>query len=531
MKNVLNTKKIISSIGTAAILLTIGGTYQDAHAAEKTNTNTTHANEHANKMAKKYVKNVTISYKDPVTNEIVSKNVNANIKTVNYQNFLKIAEKNVKADHNISKQKAHHLVKDNIETFNVTYLKNDKIYQQVVSKKQPKLNKKYDTDKTNASVRVTYKDPKTNKKKTTDIIPSSKNITSESVIKPLVKDISGEKDDQESIEQSISNDVMKVEYLDPVTNKTVVKYIVNGKVTNTKTIEDKAKPAAPTTTTKPTSKVTKGTVQGYTKPFEFTPTKANKYNFGQGNFSSGWQDGLNIAKSTSNNAIDIKQLGSKTNVATVAAYSNASHTGLYSYGTGTAIGKHSILTAAHVVDNKNDTKKAFSKTPVSYLEVQPNRNGKKIPTRLTVDRIDMLNKGDVAVVHTKEDVSKYIPVRKIASESTIKNLKPKQDLYVNHYGWMQGDKYHDNNQYSSVYGTPYRSHIKFMKHATSIHPVGYIKGYMNHGASGSSFLTSNNEVTGVYTNGYTDDEAQRAHYNSGFMFINDLYKQVQNQRY
>lgn len=480
-------------------------------------------------MAKKYVKNVTISYKDPVTNEIVSKNVNANIKTVNYQNFLKIAEKNVKTDHNISKQKAHHLVKDNIETFNVTYLKNDKIYQQVVSKKQPKLNKKYDTDRTNASVRVTYKDPKTNKKKTTDVIPSSKNITSESVIKPLVKDISDKNDNQKGIEHAISSDVMKVEYQDPVTNKTVVKYIVNGKVIDTKTIEDKAKPV----TTTSTSKVTTKAIQRYTKPFEYNPTKGITYNFGQGYHSSGWQDGLNIAKSTPNSSIDIKRLGSssKTKVATIATFSNASHTGPYSYGTGTAIGKHLILTAAHVVDNKNGSKKAFSKTPVSYLEVQPNRNGKKIPTRLTVDRVDMLNKGDVAVVHTKEDVSKYIPVRKIASESTIKKLKPKQDLYVNHYGWMQGDKYHDNNQYSNVKETPYCSHIKFAKHATNIHPVGYVKGYLYAGSSGSSFLTPNNEVTGVYTNGYDDDAAKRAHYGSGFMFMNDLYKQVQNQRY
>lgn len=527
MINILNTKKIIGSIGTAAILLTVGGTYQDAHAAEKAHVNTTHANEHANKMAKKYVKNVTLSYKDPVTNEIVSKNVNANIKTINYQNFLKIAEKYVKTDHNISKQKAHQLVKDNIETFNVTYLQNDKTYQQVVSKKQPKLNKKYDTDRTSASVKVTYMDPKTNKKKTTDVIPSSKNITSESVIKPLVRDISDKKDDREGIEQSISNDVMKVEYFDPVTNKTVVKYIVNGKVVDTKTIEDKAEPV----TTPTTSKVTTNAVQRYTKPFEANPTKGITYNFGQGYYSSGWDDGFNIAKKIPNSDIDIKRLGSKSNIAAVASFSNASHTGTYSYGTGTAIGKHSILTAAHVVDNMNVTKKAFSKTPVSYLEVQPNRNGNTVPTHLTVDRVDMLNKGDVAVVHTKEDVSKYIPVRKVASESTIKNLKSKQDLYVNHYGWMQGDKYHDNNQYSNVKQTPYRSHIKFISHATNIHPVGYVKGYLYAGSSGSSFLTPNNEVTGVYTNGYTDDEPQRAHYGSGFMFINDLYKQVQNQRY
>ena len=530
MKNVLNTKKLISSIGTAAILLTVGGTYHDAHAAEKANTNTTHANEHANKMAKKYVKNVTLSYKDPVTNEIVSKNINANIKTVNYQNYLKIAESYVNKDHTISKQKAHQLVKNNIETFNVTYLKDDKTYQQVVSKSQPKLSKKYNTDRTSSSVKVTYKDPKTNKKKTTDVIPTSKNITSESIIKPLVKDISGEKDNQEGMEQSISNDIMKVEYLDPVTNKTVIKYIVNGKVVDTKTTENEAKPVTtPTPTT--TNKVTTNTTQRYTRPFEANPTQGITYNFGQGYHSSGWDDGFDVAKSIPNSDINIKRLGSKSNMAAVASFSNASHTGTYSYGSGTAIGKHSILTAAHVVDNMDKTKKAFSKTPVSYLEVQPNRNGNTVPTRLTVDRVDMLNKGDVAVVHTKEDVSKYIPVRSIASETTIKNLKPKQDLYVNHYGWMQGDKYHDNNQYSNVKVTPYRSHIKFAGHATNIHPVGYVKGYMYSGSSGSSFLTSKNQVTGVYTNGYTDDAAKRAHYGSGFMFINDLYKQVQNQRY
>lgn len=525
MIKVLNAKKMITTMGAAALLLTIGGSYHDVHAAE-----TKHVQ--ASTSIDSRVQNLTFSYKDPVTNKIKthSINVKGGVSTLNFDKVMRIVSMYVSLDNDISITKANTLVANNVNSLNVTYLEDDQTINQVLSKDQPKFDKKYNTKKAVSTIQVTYKNPKTKQMETIEFIPDKTNWTKYDVTQYLFNTSYKKypKMDQSTIRSIISSSPITVKEQMPSSDEVKVTKIEN---------DDIVKKSTTTVTPKPVESrvdnVETEMIKRYTQPMKYNLNGGSRYDFGAGNSLSGINDAIKLANGISNKDIPIRQIqkNEKSNVVGIGGYTNDSHTRNYTYGSGVAIGKHTIVTAAHVVDDEGASKKPFTSKPVSQLEVQPNRNGSSIPTRLPVDNVRMIKEGDVAVIHTKEDLSKYVPISPLASESSIKNLKPKDTLYANHYGRMENDKYKDGNVYSQEPITAYRSQVKFLGHATSIHPVGYTKGYLTGGSSGSGYMNEKNQVVGVHSFSFASDETLKNHMGGGYMFINDLYKQIQDQVY
>ena len=50
----------------------------------------------------------------------------------------------------------------------------------------------------------------------------------------------------------------------------------------------------------------------------------------------------------------------------------------------------------------------------------------------------MMQFGDVALLYTKEDISKYMKIRKIAPEKSITNIKANTPIHMYHYGLPTG---------------------------------------------------------------------------------------------
>ena len=165
MIKVLNAKKMITTMGAAALLLTIGGSYHDVHAAE-----TKHVQ--ASTSIDSRVQNLTFSYKDPVTNKIKthSINVKGGVSTLNFDKVMRIVSMYVSLDNDISITKANTLVANNVNSLNVTYLEDDQTINQVLSKDQPKFDKKYNTKKAVSTIQVTYKNPKTKQMETIESV-------------------------------------------------------------------------------------------------------------------------------------------------------------------------------------------------------------------------------------------------------------------------------------------------------------------------------------------------------------------------
>ena len=58
------------------------------------------------------------------------------------------------------------------------------------------------------------------------------------------------------------------------------------------------------------------------------------------------------------------------------------------------------------------------------------QEGSKIVRTLEVFGVQMLQYGDVSLVYTYEDISKYMKIRKIASESSIKAMKANTPIHI-----------------------------------------------------------------------------------------------------
>lgn len=525
MIKVLNAKKMITTMGAAALLLAVGGSYHDAHAAELKHVQ-------SSTSVDSRVQDLTFSYKDPVTNKIKthSLSVRGGVSTLNFDKMMRIVSMYVSLDNNIPRTKANTLTANNVNSLNVTYLDNGQTINQVLSKDQPEFDKKYDTEKAVSTIQVTYKNPKTKGMETIEFVPDKTNWTKYDVTQYLFN-MSYEKYptiSRSTIRSIISSSPITVKEQTPSSDKVNITKIEN---------DDIVKKSTTTATPKPVESrvdsVETKMIKRYTQPMRYNLNGGATYDFGASNSLSGVNDAMKLANGISNKDIPIRQIqkNENSNVVAIGNYINDSHTGNYTYGSGVAIGKHTVVTAAHVVDDAGASKKPFMSKQVSQLEVQPNRNGHSIPTRLTVDNVRMIKQGDVAVLHTKEDLSKYVPIRPLASESSIKNLKPKDTIYDNHYGKMKADKYNDGNVYSQESVVPYRSQVKFLGHATSIHPVGYVKGYLTGGSSGSGYMNSKNQVVGIHSFAFTSDDALRNHVAGGYMFINDLYKNVKSEQY
>lgn len=236
------------------------------------------------------------------------------------------------------------------------------------------------------------------------------------------------------------------------------------------------------------------------------PGSENVRDFGQTTYASGINDALKIMKASGNKGITINHTTAKAaNIATVFNYNPS--TKKLTYGTGTAIGKHTILTANHVV-NDSQARKPMTPSKVQNLRIDLLREGSKVARTVTVTGVKMLQYGDVALLYTKEDLSKYMTVRKIAPEASITKIKANTPIRMYHYGLPAGKFKND------PIGTMYYSTGKYSMMARNVNPIGYYQMMAEPGSSGGAVLNSKNEVLGVHAFRIASGEYQKYNLNT-----------------
>lgn len=157
-----------------------------------------------------------------------------------------------------------------------------------------------------------------------------------------------------------------------------------------------------------------------------------------------------------------------------------------SMGTGTVIGDHTLITNAHVIDDKNG--KAAS---AKYITFAMNRDGKHIPYKFHASNVKKLPHYDIAIVHTKEKMSKYAKPIRIASDKEINSLKFNTPLYSLGYPWQNGDN-----------TKAYYSQLRFTQFSANGTEI-MTKDIFRAGASGSPMLDSKySKIYGLRTYGY-----------------------------
>ncbi|MHB7917171.1 trypsin-like peptidase domain-containing protein [Staphylococcus borealis] len=220
------------------------------------------------------------------------------------------------------------------------------------------------------------------------------------------------------------------------------------------------------------------------------PGGDNVRDFGQTTKESGIDDALKIMKKSGNKGVTIEHAKAKdANIATVYNWNPKAKQ--LTYGTGTAIGKHTILTANHVVNDQSAHKPLTPSQPQN-MRINILQEGSKIVRTLEVFGVQMLQYGDVSLVYTYEDISKYMKIRKIASENSIKAMKANTPIHMYHYGKPTG-KYKNDPA-----GTMYHSKGKYTMTARNVNPIGYYQMMAEPGSSGGAVLNSKNEVIGIH---------------------------------
>lgn len=250
------------------------------------------------------------------------------------------------------------------------------------------------------------------------------------------------------------------------------------------------------------------------------------YNYGTESETSGYNDALQLLTKTSNHDLYVKRHLGESGV--VANY-NYDKPNIYSVGTTSAIGKHTLITASHVVQKQNPTKDHDSQTP-DKLRVQIKRNGDLSTVKHTVKVKDVvpIKNTDMAIIHTYEDVSQYMRIQKIASESRIKNMKFKEPIYYHHYSNMKIDPYKNDPM-----GTSYLSIGRFIKNGNDIeHPYMYYTGYSSGGSSGGAIMNNRHELVGINVKSYSlNTMAKEKNMKLGYTLLGQPRKDILKEIY
>lgn len=272
----------------------------------------------------------------------------------------------------------------------------------------------------------------------------------------------------------------------------------------------------------------------YNKPMQFkqfnmdTGLDGYFYDYGQATKTSGYDASNYLARLMTNKRLSIGQTDKPDGVLirNVEPLYDA-----YRQGSGVVIGKHTIATSQHVVD-KMESDTAYNVALPKNIKIDISRNGDILKKSITAKDVESLKYGEVALIHTKEDLSQYTNVQKLESEKAIKQMKYNMPISMNHYSNMTVD----NNAPSKIKNNyypfkPYTSNGYFLMRGHNVHPVMYFKSYANVGGSGSAIKNQNNRVIGLFYGSASDEVGAKSNMKVGFMFINDLRKEIKANTY
>lgn len=181
-------------------------------------------------------------------------------------------------------------------------------------------------------------------------------------------------------------------------------------------------------------------------------------------------------------------------------------------GTAFVVGDHTIITNNHIVrktavspDRKqyaNDLDKLYNPISADKLEFAPAYNaGSAMFGTYEIKDVQMIRGLDIAVLHTKKKIDPRVTRYKLASESSINNLKQNDAIYG--VGYPSKDllpiTYHYNLERN---WRMYKFTGYYLQKAKTQDPQFYTKMIIRKGSSGSPIFNSNGEVIGVNSNGF-----------------------------
>lgn len=181
-------------------------------------------------------------------------------------------------------------------------------------------------------------------------------------------------------------------------------------------------------------------------------------------------------------------------------------------GTAFVVGDHTIITNNHIVrktavspDRKqyaNDLDKLYNPISADKLEFAPAYNaGSAMFGTYEIKDVQMIRGLDIAVLHTKKKIDSRVTRYKLASESSINNLKQNDAIYG--VGYPSKDllpiTYHYNLERN---WRMYKFTGYYLQKAKTQDPQFYTKMIIRKGSSGSPIFNSNGEVIGVNSNGF-----------------------------
>ena len=259
------------------------------------------------------------------------------------------------------------------------------------------------------------------------------------------------------------------------------------------------------------------------------------YNYGAGDPDSGVNKASKIEQEIDDKDVSINKKNVKAEKSGIAMVMSPlkGDKNTYYAGSAFAVDKHTLLTNDHVAIDQAK-KGDFKSVNAEDMIITPNRDSSEeyVPAELKAKDIKLLKSGDVAVIHTKEDLSKYMKINKIASEDKIKDEKEKGNITLSGYPGSRDHKDVYGDDYGPK-GTPFDMRSKFIMHATSIHPVMYYKGYFEKGMSGSPIYNDEDEVIGIHA-GTLDTSANgpketKADLGYGFSITKDVKKDLDKE--
>lgn len=186
-----------------------------------------------------------------------------------------------------------------------------------------------------------------------------------------------------------------------------------------------------------------------------------------------------------------------------------------SMGTGFIVGPHTYITNLHVVQDGNG-----KIARAQDVKMVTERNGSSHKYTFNANKIERIPGADAVMIHTRQDMGRYVKPFKLASTKTINGLKLGTQLKAPGY-----DKYSPNGP-TDDNTKLWESHARYLK-TTSNGKEIMNKQVFRSGGSGSPILTSNNQLIGISAYGWNLNGTTGNELAGGFKFTGSVRDFIQ----
>ncbi|MDO5375666.1 MAG: serine protease [Staphylococcus rostri] len=183
--------------------------------------------------------------------------------------------------------------------------------------------------------------------------------------------------------------------------------------------------------------------------------------------------------------------------------------------TAVVVGDYTLLTNNHLVEDTKTKPGArnYRPAPPDKLRFYPMQSPSKKTYTFTIKDVHMIKGVDLAVVHTNKKLSDYIRPMPIASEQNIESMAFKDAITIVGY---PTPKYFES-RFPELANIPnhqmFITNGFYLNKATTPEPQFYFNAVTRKGNSGSPIMNKNNELIGIFPNGFNNTGQSTFKYN------------------